>query len=99
MRLEEVRQHFVTVTLSKEDCALLAHMLTVAADYEATGVGQTLAQAWLTAATTIFEAAALVAGGGAIILDAVPVIGPEDRAGFTVDAIRDLAEALIAPRR
>ena len=97
MMLEKVAQHHVTITFSKEDCQLLAHMLTVAADYEATGTGQTLAHAWLTAAATVFEAATLVADAGGLILDGVFNIPAQDVAGFTVEAMRAEAAALIAP--
>lgn len=97
MMLEQVAQHHVTITFSKEDCRLLAHMLTVAADYEATGTHQTLAQAWLTAATTVFETAALVADAGGLILDGAFNIPDQDVEGFTVQRMRTEAAALIGP--
>lgn len=97
MMLEKVSLHHITITFSKEDCALLAHMLTVVQFYEATGADQTLAGAWLSAATTVFEAAALVADAGAIMLDGAYDIPAEDCAGFTVEAIRAEAVALIGP--
>ena len=59
--------------------------------------GQALAQAWLTAAATVFEAATLVADAGGLILDGVFNIPAQDVAGFTVEAMRAEAAALIAP--
>ena len=97
MMLEKVAQHHVTITFSKEDCQLLAHMLTVAADYETTEAGQALAQAWLTASATVFEAAALVADAGALILDGAFNIPAQDVEGFAVERMRSEAAALIAP--
>ena len=97
MMLERVAQHHVTITFSKEDCQLLAHMLGVVQLYEATGIRQTTAAAWLSAATTVFEAAAMVADAGGIVLDGAYHIPPEDRAGFSVEAVRAEAEALIGP--
>ena len=97
MMLEQVARHDVTITFSKEDCQLLGHMLTVAQLYEATGRDQTLAAAWLTAAATVFEAAALVADAGALILDGAFDLPARDVAGFTVEAMRAEAAALIAP--
>ena len=97
MMLEKVAQHEVTITFSKEDCQLLAHILTMAQLYETTRTGQALAHAWLTAAAAVFEAAALVADAGGLILDGAFDLPVRDVEGFTVEAMRAEAEALIGP--
>ncbi len=98
MRLEKVEQYGVTITFSKEDCALLAYMLNVAYLREGGNLDRMLLGQWIDAALTAFEAAALVCDAGSIILDtARPRATPEDQAGFSVEAIRTLAEALAAP--
>ena len=78
-------------------CAWLAHMLNVAADYEGTRDDQLLLGRWIAAATVAFEAAALAIDAGSIILDGGVPIAPEDRAGFSVEAIRRRAAVLAAP--
>ena len=96
MRLHSVEQSFVTITFDKNDCALMAHMLNVAADYEGTRDDQLLLGRWIAAATVAFEAAALVCDAGSVILDTVRTVSLEDQAGFSVEAIRRRAEALAA---
>ena len=97
MRLESVGQYEVTITFNKEDCALLAYMLNVASLYEGTNLDRLLLGQWIEAALTVFEAGALVCDASATILDVVRTVSLEDQAGFTVEAIRQRAEALATP--
>ncbi len=68
MRLHSVEQHFVTITFSKEDCALLGYMLNVAALHEGSRPDRLLRGQWIDAAMTVFEAGALRSGGGEVTL-------------------------------
>ena len=97
MHLHSVEQHFVTITFTKEDCALLGYMLNVATLHEGSRPDRLLLSQWIDAAMTVFEAGALLCDAGGIILDGVPKVRPEDQAGFSVEAIRRRAEALAAP--
>ena len=97
MRLHSVKQSFVTMEFCKEDCALLGYMLDVAYVYEGARLDRLLLGQWIEAAMTVFEAGALLADAGSVILDSVRTVSPEDQAGFSVEAIRQRAEALAAP--
>ena len=96
MRLEKVEQHFVHLSFSRQDCALIAHMLNTAAMHEGTGRGhEYLVGSWLDATLTMFLCAALAADAGGIILDSIPHVTDTCRKNFDPAAIRDLAQALI----
>ncbi len=69
----------------------------MAANYEGTANDQVLLGRWIAAATTVFEAGALLCGAGGVILDSVRTVTERDQAGFTVEAIRQRGEALAGP--
>ncbi len=97
MRLTSVEQHGVTIAFTQEDCALLADLLGFAYLHHGGRLDRPLLGLWIDAATVAFEAAALVCAAGGIVLDSVAAVTPEDRAGFTVEAIRRQGEALSGP--
>ncbi len=97
MRLHSVEQSFVTITFSKDDCALLAYMLNTALLHEGYDLDRLPLGRWIEAAEAVFEAGALLSDAGSIILDAVRTVSLADQAGFSVEVIRRRAEALAGP--
>ncbi len=96
MRLENVEPYGITITFSKEDCALLAYLLDVASDHAGRCRGRPLPSAWMEAAIVAFEAGALVCDAASPMLDTVDFwLTAEDRAGFSVEAIRRAGRALV----
>ena len=97
MRLVSVEQYGVTITFSKEDCALLAYMLNTALLHEGYNLDRLPLGRWIEAAEAVFEAGALLSDAGSIILDTVRTVSLADQAGFNVEAIRRRAALLAAP--
>ncbi len=96
MQLERVEQYGITITFTGEDCALMAYLLGVASDHAGRYRDRPLPTAWMDAATVAFEAGALVCGAASLMLDSVEQrVTAEDRAGFTVEAIRRAGESLV----
>ena len=99
MMLEKVTASIVHLSFTREDCALLAHILR----REWIDLGgrpdNVLIGMWLDAAACAFEAAALTADASGFILDTVRthMVRDEDQARFSPDALHAEAAALLDP--